>query len=187
MKTLKTQKTQSPKPSLTKPSYPDDSSPQNESYVKGLPPVQVVPSVIHLHEGHLGEVTKGWGSDLAKPPHLPNTSTTTSPKKQEPAPEITNILWQDWRSKELNQELITNNKKTGTEQETEITLNRKITIKLKQPKLEDIIGNPNNKVQNKTKNSGNNITNIRSSKQDTNNKKKENKLELELCQAQVWL
>ena len=129
--------------------------------------------MVHLHEGHLGEVTKGWGSDLAKPPHLPNTSTTTSPKKQEPVPEITNKLWQDWRSKELNQELTTNNKKTGTEQETEITLNQKITIKLKQPKLEDIIRNPNNKVQSKTKTSGNNITNIRSSKQDTNNMKKE--------------
>ena len=51
-----------------KPSNPDDSSLHLESFAQGLPPVQVAPSVEYLHEGHLGEVTKGWGSDLTPPP-----------------------------------------------------------------------------------------------------------------------
>ena len=29
-------------------------------------------TLVPLHEGHLGEVTKGWGSDLINPPPLQN-------------------------------------------------------------------------------------------------------------------
>ena len=47
---------------------PDDNSLQLERAAQGLPPVQVAPSVEHLYVGHLGEVTKGWGSDLTSPP-----------------------------------------------------------------------------------------------------------------------
>ena len=50
---------------------PDDNSLQLERVAQGLPPVQVAPSVEHLYVGHLGEVTKGWGSDLTSPPNIP--------------------------------------------------------------------------------------------------------------------
>ena len=52
-------------------SNPDNSSHSLESFAQGLPPVQVAPSVEHLHEGPLGEVTKGWDSNLTKSPPLP--------------------------------------------------------------------------------------------------------------------
>ena len=48
---------------------PNDSSLPLERVVQGLPPMQVAPSVEHLYEGHLGEFTKGWGSDLTIPPN----------------------------------------------------------------------------------------------------------------------
>ena len=53
------------------PKDPDHGSLVLESFAQGLPPVHVAPSVEHLHAGDLGEVTKGWGSDLTKPPHSP--------------------------------------------------------------------------------------------------------------------
>ena len=39
---------------------PDDNSLSIERVAQGLPPMQVAPSVEHLYEGHLGEVTKVW-------------------------------------------------------------------------------------------------------------------------------
>ena len=53
---------------------PDGNSLQMERVAQGLPPTQVAPSVEHLYEGHLGEVTKGWGSDLTIPPHQSSPS-----------------------------------------------------------------------------------------------------------------
>ena len=58
-------------PELSPGGKPDDSSLLMERVVKGLPPMQVASSVEHLYEGHLGEVTKGWGSDLTSPPNPP--------------------------------------------------------------------------------------------------------------------
>ena len=49
-------------PAQISPSNPDDCSQNCESNEQGFPPVLVAPSVEHLHAGHLGEVTKGWGS-----------------------------------------------------------------------------------------------------------------------------
>ena len=69
------------------PSNPDDNSPTNESFAQGLPPVQVGSSVNHLHVGHLGEVTKGWGSDLTKSP--PPSPPPPSPNQTDKAPKTT--------------------------------------------------------------------------------------------------
>ena len=67
-----------PQISPISPRYPDHSSLTKESNEQGLPPVQVAPSVEHLHAGHLGEVTKGWDSDLTiPPPPLPPASSNT--------------------------------------------------------------------------------------------------------------
>ena len=49
-------------PNIHSKVYPDDNSPVYESIAQGLPPVQVAPSVEHLHEGRLGEVTHRAGA-----------------------------------------------------------------------------------------------------------------------------
>ena len=80
--------TQSPKPSPPQvtqlpnstqiaPRNPDDSSQTLESFEQGFPPVQVAPSEEQLHAGHLGEVTKGWDSDLT-----PSQATPSEGKHQ---------------------------------------------------------------------------------------------------------
>ena len=79
-------------PNVPSQVYPDDNSPVYESIAQGLPPVQVAPSVEHLHEGHLGGVTKGWGSDLTNPPSPTNPSQLPpqpSPKKKQEMNRIT--------------------------------------------------------------------------------------------------
>ena len=58
---------------------PDDNSLSIERVAQGLPPMQVAPSVEHLYEGHLGEVSKGWGRDLTPPP--PQQATLARGKK----------------------------------------------------------------------------------------------------------
>ena len=74
------------KPSTYPRGHPGDNSQIIESTAQGLPLVQVLTSVANLHEGHLGEVTKGWGSDLTKSPPL--QSPLPRPKmKAEGGPE----------------------------------------------------------------------------------------------------
>ena len=69
-----------PPPEIISHRYPDDSSHIHESTVKGLPPVQEVPPVKQLHEGHLGEVTLGVGQWPHQPPPL---QPTPSPARRE--------------------------------------------------------------------------------------------------------
>ena len=69
-----------------------------ESNEQGFPLVQVAPSVEHLHAGHLGEVTKGYDSDLTNPapPLLQNQRSRglRSPREQ-PRVSEGSQSWQD--------------------------------------------------------------------------------------------
>ena len=55
---------------------PDDNLPTEEGIAQGLPPVQVSSSENYLDEGHLGEISKGWGRDLTTPPSPLKTPQT---------------------------------------------------------------------------------------------------------------
>ena len=70
LKILPTDPTKIP-PEIPPETEPDYSSQSYERIAQGLPPMQIDPSEDHHHEGSLGEVTKGWGSNLTAPPLLP--------------------------------------------------------------------------------------------------------------------
>ena len=77
------------------PSNPDHYS--YESNEQGFPLVQVAPSVEHLHAGHLGEVTKGYDSDLTNPapPLLQNQRSRGLSPREQPRVSEGSQSWQD--------------------------------------------------------------------------------------------